>query len=156
MSLKGLTMVYVQALLDTKYIKFIESKTKSDVLEELIQIIDQSPNITNRDIFSKAVFKREALMSTGIGLGIAIPHVKIPEVKDLTIAVGISKHGVAWESLDGQPVHIVFLIAGSDDQHDQYLRTLSKIVLVLKNQSRREKIIAAENVETIIQLFQNI
>ena len=86
----------------------------------------------------------------------AIPHVKISAVQDLTIAVGISKKGIEWEALDGQPVHIVFLIAGSDDQHDLYLRTLSKIVLVLKNKSRREKIVEAEDVGTVIQLFQNI
>lgn len=149
-------MVYVHPLLQVEFIKFIESDRKEDVLRTLIQVISKSPNIVDGDIFQKAVFDREAIMSTGLGLGIAIPHVKIPEVKDLTIAVGISKEGIEWEALDGEPVHIIFLIAGADDQHELYLRTLSKIVLVLKNPERRKKIIAADNVETVIRLFQNV
>jgi len=149
-------MVYVHPLLSAEYIQFVESDNKSDTLRILIELISKSPNITNRDQFQKAIFERESIMSTGIGLGIAIPHVKIPEVKDLTIAVGISKHGIEWDALDGQPVHIIFLIAGSADQHALYLRTLSKIVLVLKNSVRRKKIITAVNAEEVIRLFQNI
>ncbi|MBN2104457.1 PTS sugar transporter subunit IIA [bacterium] len=149
-------MVYVHPLLRAEYIKFVESGQKPDVLKSLIDVISKSPNITNRDVFQKAVFDRESIMSTGIGLGIAIPHVKIPEIKDMTIAVGISKQGIEWDALDGQPVHIIFLIAGSADQHDLYLRTLSKIVLVLKNPARREKITAAVSAEEVIRLFQNV
>jgi PTS system fructose-specific IIC component len=82
--------------------------------------------------------------------------VKVKSVTDLTLAVGISKSGIEWGSLDGKPVHIVFLIAGSEDQHEQYLRILSKIILVLKNENRRKNIIEAKDVQTIIDQFQTV
>jgi len=149
-------MVKVHSVLNADYIQFIEVEQKSDALNQLVEGVAQSPNISDKEKFRDAVFKREALMSTGIGLGLAIPHVKIPEVRDLTIGIGISRKGIEWESLDGKPVHIIFLIAGSDHQHDQYLRTLSKLVLVLKNQKRRRDIIHAHDADSVIRLFENI
>jgi PTS system nitrogen regulatory IIA component len=149
-------MVYVHQLLNKNTICFLDAETKSDAINALVDLIDNSPNVTDREAFRKAVFDREAIMSTGLGLGIAIPHVKISAVKDLTIAVGISKKGIEWEALDGEPVHIIFLMAGSEDQHEIYLRTLSKIVLLLKNQTRREKIIAANDIDTVLDQFHNI
>lgn len=149
-------MVYMHSLLKAEQIQFLSSSSKEGVLEELIQLISQSPHILDEKAFGKAVFERESIMSTGIGLGLAIPHVKVKSVTDLTLAVGISKSGIEWGSLDGQPVHIIFLIAGSEDQHELYLRILSKIILVLKNEKRRKKIIEANDVQTIIDQFQTV
>jgi PTS system nitrogen regulatory IIA component len=154
--MKGKKMVYMHSLLKTEQIRFLSARSKQEALEELIQIISQSPHILDEKTFKKAVFERESIMSTGIGLGIAIPHVKVKSVTDLTLAVGISKSGIEWGSLDGKPVHIVFLIAGSEDQHEQYLRILSKIILVLKNENRRKNIIEAKDAQTIIDQFQTV
>ena len=118
--------------------------------------MDTSPNILDKDVFREAIFERESIVSTGIGLGIAIPHVKIKEVRDLTLCVGISKDGIDWNAIDNQPVHVVFLIAGSDEQHEVYLRILAKIVLLLKNRKRREKLIQARTIEEVVALFENI
>jgi len=149
-------MVFVKEVLDAQFITFLDCKNKENCLNALIDLLVQSPNIENEAEFRKAVFDRESIMSTGIGLGIALPHVKIRNVKDITVAVGIHRKGVDWEALDGEPVHIIFLIAGSEDQHRTYLRTVSKIVLVLKNAKRREQLIAAENAEEILSLFQTV
>ena len=149
-------MVYVHPLLEAKFVKFLETDTKDAVLEEMIQMMLFSPNVEDEKAFRKAVFEREALMSTGLGLGIAIPHIKIKSVRDITIGIGIHKQGLDWEALDNEPVHIVVMIAGSDQQHDVYLRTLSKIVLVLKNKSRREKMVEASTPEEIVSQFINI
>ena len=149
-------MVYVHPLLETQFIKFLEADTKDAALDEMIQMMSDSPNISDEKSFRKAVFDREALMSTGLGLGIAIPHVKIKSIKDISIGIGIHKKGLDWDALDGEAVHIVVMIAGSDTQHDTYLRTLSKIVLVLKNKKRREKMIQSSTPEEIVTLFENI
>lgn len=149
-------MVIVNELLDSRYICFLEGGTKEACLNTLIDLLVQSENITDAEAFRKAVFEREEIVSTGIGLGIALPHVKIPEVKDMTIAVGIHAAGINWDALDGQPVHIIFLIAGSSDQHRTYLQTVSKIVLVLKNARRREQLIETRSAEDVLSLFQTV
>ena len=149
-------MVYVQSLLKNEQIRFLTVTTKQEALQELLDIMCQSPHILDEKAFQQAVYERESIMSTGIGLGIAIPHVKNKAVTDLTIVIGISKSGIEWEALDNKPVHIIFLIAGSEDQHELYLRALSKIILVLKNENRRRKIIEANDTQTIIDQFQTI
>ncbi|NQT25645.1 PTS sugar transporter subunit IIA [candidate division KSB1 bacterium] len=149
-------MVSVKELLDARYVTFLDCETKDECLNTLVDLVSQSENISDEPAFRKAVFERESIFSTGIGLGIALPHVKIPEVKDMTVAVGIHAKGVYWDSLDGEPVHIIFLIAGSSDQHRIYLQTVSKIVLVLKNAKRREQLIVAKSPEEIISLFHTV
>lgn len=149
-------MVYVNRYLNPETIGFLDAKTKEEALEAMIDLLAESPNIEDKKAFHEAVFKREAVMSTGIGMGIAIPHVKIKEVSDICVAIGICKNGIEWDSMDGEPVKIIFLFAGSETQHELYLQTLSKIMLVLKNQKRREQMVAAQNVEEIIKLFENV
>ncbi|MBN2030445.1 PTS sugar transporter subunit IIA [bacterium] len=149
-------MIYLRQYLDPAYVVLLEEENKEDVLNRLIDSLVTSPNILDKETFRKEVFKREGIISTGIGLGIAIPHVKIKEVKDITICVGVSRKGIEWGALDNQPVHIVFLIAGNAGQHELYLRLLSKIVLVLKNAARRNKIIQAKNGKDVLDLFTNL
>ena len=149
-------MVYVNRYLNPDYIRFLEASTKKEALEAMIDMLAESPNIEDKKAFHEAVFKRESVMSTGIGMNIAIPHVKIKEVADICVAIGICKNGIDWDSMDGEPVRIIFLFAGSEDQHELYLQTLSKIMLVLKNQRRREQMIAANSVEEIVKLFENV
>ena len=154
--LKEDKMVYVKELLDPAYVTFLNSNNKEEALETLIHLMKTSSQIIDHSSFRKAVFAREDIMSTGIGLGVAIPHVKIKQVKDMVIGIGVSKNGIDWDSLDGKPVHIIFLIASSENQHEKYLRILAKIVLVLKNPNRRQKIVEAKNPEDILSLFENL
>lgn len=149
-------MVLVKEFLQPKFIKFLNCSQKSDCLSSLIETISESDNIIDKEAFSRAVFDRENIMSTGLGLGIAIPHVKIPEVSDLTIAIGIHSEGVEWEALDGEPVQLIFLIAGSADQHQTYLQTVAKLMLVLKNAKRREQLKSAQKAEEVMALFSTV
>ena len=149
-------MIYLNTLVHSDFIAFLDESDKKAALDTLIDLMDTSPNILDKDVFREAIFERESIVSTGIGLGIAIPHVKIKEVRDLTLCVGISKDGIDWNAIDNQPVHVVFLIAGSDEQHEAYLRILAKIVLLLKNRKRREKLIQARTIEEVVALFENI
>ena len=149
-------MVYLKDIIKPDYIAFLETMEKTETLDALIHIMDASDNILNKDQFRKAVFEREDIVSTGIGLGMAIPHVKIKEVADITIGIGIVKNGIDWNAIDNKPVHVVFLIAASDAQHEMYLRILAKIVLVMKNPKRREKLFNATCAEDVISLFENV
>ena len=110
--------------------------SKHVVIEELVEIIASSPLVISREAFRRAVLDREAVMSTGVGLGVAIPHARVPEVKDFVIAVGRSEHPIAFDAFDGGPVFIVIMIAGNASQQAEYLRVVAKLVRVLKKIGR--------------------
>jgi mannitol/fructose-specific phosphotransferase system IIA component (Ntr-type) len=102
----------------------------------------------------KALKEREEILSTGIGLGIAIPHAKISAVKEMTFAIGISRKGISFDSLDGNPARIIILVAAGERQHKEYLRLLSNIMAILKNEAIKKNIIEAESAEEIIKYLQ--
>lgn len=145
-------------LLISKYvsadrIKFIESHKKEDVLKELWQLMKDSDNIQNPDTLLKEFLKREKIMSTGLGAGIAIPHAKIDSVNDFVVSIGVSKKGIDFDSLDKSPVYIVIMIAVPAHKHDEYLRILSKIVLKLKNEDFRNLFINAKTSDEVYNLI---
>jgi len=138
-------------LISPDRIVWLSSDTKEEVLRELVDVISRAPQIGDRDELLKAVLEREEIMSTGIGLGIAVPHAKIGSVSDFVIAIGISRKGVEFDSLDNKPVHIVVMIAGPADQQDRYIRILAKVVLALKDPKVRETVLKAETPQEVLR-----
>lgn len=138
-------------LISPDRIVWLSSDTKEEVLRELVDVISRAPQIGDRDELLKAVLEREKIMSTGIGLGIAVPHAKIGSVSDFVIAMGISRKGVEFDSLDNKPVHIVVMIAGPADQQDRYIRILAKVVLALKDPKVRETVLKAETPQEVLR-----
>ncbi len=135
-------------------IVLLRGQRKTGVIRELIDCLSAAEEITDREELSRAVFRREELMSTGIGLGIAVPHVRLESVKGLVMAVGISHAGISdYESLDGKPVHIVCMIATGRNQHSQYLQLLAAISGRLKNPALRDRLLLASDTETIYRLL---
>lgn len=88
----------------------IESKEKENVIDEMVTVLDKAGKLNDRQAYKEAILNRESQSSTGIGEGIAIPHAKTASVINPAIAFGRSKDGVDYESLDGQPAHLVFMI----------------------------------------------
>ncbi len=132
----------------------LKKRDKKGILMELIDCLSAAPEITDREELARAIFRREELMSTGIGLGIAVPHVRLESVKGLVMAIGISHAGIIdYDSLDGAPVHIVCMIATGRYQHAQYLKTLAAISGRLKDQAFRDLLLAAPDTETIYRLL---
>lgn len=126
-------------------IKIIEAKDKESALKEMVDLLATAKSIRDKEEFEKAILDREKILSTSIGLGIAIPHVRLDSVTEITIAIGVCKNDIEYESFDGQPVNIIIMIASPSEAHREYLRTLAKIALLLKNPSLRNKILGAEN-----------
>ncbi|MCD6118155.1 PTS sugar transporter subunit IIA [bacterium] len=149
-------MVYLKDYLDPLFVTFLEEDDKKSALNTMAALLSKSPKIEDNKAFKKAVFDRENLMSTGIGLGIAIPHVKIDTVSDIVIGIGITKKGIDWGTIDNKPVRLIFLIAGAEHQHRVYLQILSKIILVLKKKDRREKLLAAKSPEEVLNIFNKL
>ena len=120
-------------------LKVLTSDNKEGALMELIDLVALSEEIKNKKKIQEGIFHREQLMSTGIGLGIAIPHVRIEGVEDFIIAVGINSQGIKdYQSIDDIPVKIIFLIIGNKDKTKEYLQILSDIVKFLKEKDTRQ------------------
>ena len=140
----------LENIIPPERVKVLESTDKESALREMAALVTGLPEVEDGERLIEAIFEREQIMSTGIGLGIAIPHAKIPQVKDFVVALGKAKHGIEFNSLDGQPVEFIVLIAGPDDQQERYLQLLARITLKLKDANVRRQIAAANDVDAIL------
>ena len=119
--------------------------TKRDALVELADNLATAPQVKNASELSVEIIKREELMSTAIGRGIAIPHVRLSSVTDLVMSVGICKNDIIdFQAIDDTPVRILVMIAASYNQHAYYLQTLSFISSKLKDKELREGLLNAQ------------
>jgi len=146
----------LSASLSDKRILFLNTKNKSDALNSLIDVSFELPGIHSREELQDAVYQRENLMSTGIGLGIGVPHVRLNDVKDLYISIAINKDEITdYNSLDDIPVKILVMIVAGRNQHSQYIKVLSRIAKLLKDADIREQLIKAESTEDVFEIFDN-
>ncbi|MEJ5361936.1 MAG: PTS sugar transporter subunit IIA [Spirochaetota bacterium] len=139
---------------DTKFIKFLKSKNKYKAIEELADVFKGTDVCSDIKAFINALKEREEIMTTGIGFGIAVPHAKLESVHKIAFAIGISKKGIDFNSIDGNPVHLVVLVAAGERQHKEYLKLLSKIMSVLKNDTIRNEMIQAKSSKDIIEILR--
>jgi nitrogen PTS system EIIA component len=140
--------------LDRRAILFLNSTERDRALSELVDVLDRLEKLRDRDAFLAAVLAREKIVSTGIGMGVAIPHAKLPGYERFFIAIGIQKQGIPWDALDGAPVRMVFLVGGPDDKQTEYLQLLSRITVAIKDRERRKALLQAQTVEEILALFR--
>lgn len=122
----------------------------------MVDILHATKKIKDKDTFFQAIIDRETIVSTGIGMGVAIPHAKLPAYDDFFISIGILSEGVDWNSLDGAPVRIVFLIGGPDDKQTEYLQILSSLTAAIKDEERRKKMLTLKSPEGIVKLFKDL
>lgn len=133
---------------------FLKSTTKAGALAELADVLATSKAVRDKEDLHREILWREELMSTGIGLGVAVPHVRLWTVDQLVLAVGIAKTPLAdYQSLDDHPVQIVCMLAARFDQHAQYLKVLSAISSLLKDGAVRDTLIAARDTEAVYGLL---
>lgn len=128
----------------------LQAKTKTDVIDELIAQLNGAGKLTDPEVFKQNILIREEQSTTGIGEGIAIPHAKSAAVKDPAIAFGRSLEGIDYESMDGQPANLFFMIAASEGANDAHLEALSRLATFLMDEKFREKILAAATKEEVL------
>ncbi len=137
--------VQIENIISPDRIQFIEHSTKRDALLSLADTLANAPQVKNRQELAAEIIKREELMSTAIGRGIAIPHVRLSSVTDLVVAVGISRCDIIdFQTLDDQPVRLLFMIAAAYNQHAYYLQTLSFFSAKLKSKELRAALLSAK------------
>jgi PTS system nitrogen regulatory IIA component len=146
--------VNAQSILSHDRILFLDHSGKKDVLLALAENLAAAPQVKNRQELSIEILKREELMSTAIGCGIAIPHVRLSSVTDLIVSVGISRTDIVdFNPLDDEPVRLVFMIVAAQNQHAYYLQTLSWFSTRLKNKGLRDSLLAAQTPQEVYGLL---
>jgi len=127
---------------------------KQEAIMELVDLADSAGRFTSRDDVLSAVQQREALGSTGLEKGIAIPHAKTEAVKEITLVMGISPNGLDFQALDGNPSKIFFCILAPPDQAGIHIEALSEIAQITKSGAFLRLLGAAEDADEVLELFQ--
>lgn len=134
----------------------LQSTDKKELIKELVGLLIKSGGIKDKDKEKvvKVLLEREALGSTGIGQGIGIPHGKFGGVKRLVGACGISRQGVDFESLDGEPVYIFFLLLAPEDSAGPHLKALARVSRLLKDKYFRETLKTAKDDKALFKVLK--
>jgi len=148
------SVVQIQNILSPDRILFLNYAKKRDALISLAENLAGAPQIKSRQELVAEILRREELMSTAIGRGIAIPHVRLSSVTDLVVSVGVSQTDIIdFQSLDDVPVRLLFMIAAAYNQHAYYLQTLSFFSSKLKNNELRASLVAAKTPQEVYSLL---
>ena len=146
--------VQVRNVLSPERVIFINHTTKHDALVELAQVLATAPQVKNEQELTSEILKREELMSTAIGRGIAIPHVRLSSVTDLVMAVGVCKKPIEdFPTIDDEKVNLLFMIAAAYNQHSYYLKTISYFSAKLKKNELREQMVQAATEKEVYDLL---
>ncbi len=144
----------VSDLLNSKVvIADLKSEKKEEVINELIDLFKDDPRIIDLEKVRTAVLEREKVMSTGVGKGFAIPHGKTSAVTDIIAAFGKSTKDINYDSLDGEPVNLIFLLVGKDNLVSTHIKLLSRISRLMNKDDLRERLIEANSTEEIVHLI---
>lgn len=134
----------------------LKAKDRDGVIAELVSALDKAGRLGkgNREKLIKAVIDRENEASTGMGKGIAVPHVKHPAVKDVVAVIGQSGAGIDFFALDKQPVYSVVLLISPADEPDKHLQAMENVFKHLQQVKFRKFLRQAQNVEQIVDLLK--
>ena len=132
----------------------LKATTKEGVIRELSALLAKAGVMKDDKALTKALLDREALGSTGIGQGVGIPHGKCPQVKQLVSAFGISKKGVDFNALDGEPVYIFFLLLAPEDSAGPHLKALARISRLLKDKYVRDSLIKSPDEKEMLRFLK--
>ncbi len=132
----------------------LRSQNKREVLEELTGALLNFKANLDKEALVEVLLERERLGSTGIGDGIAIPHGKIQDLDELILSFGRSTRGIEFDSMDGRPTHLFFLLIAPENSAGIHLRALAKISRLLKSAHFRQRLMEAGNREDIFQVIQ--
>jgi mannitol/fructose-specific phosphotransferase system IIA component (Ntr-type) len=141
-------------LIDASVVKVdLESRNKEECFEEMIDLLVRAGRLADRAGALKAVRSREGQGTTGIGQGVAIPHGKHESIPSLTAALGISSAGIEFDSIDGEPVHLVFLLLAPTDDPGPHVRALAEIARLVQTPGFYRKLTEVRAPEAALEIL---
>ncbi|MBW7988713.1 MAG: PTS sugar transporter subunit IIA [Planctomycetes bacterium] len=132
----------------------LESQDKPDILRELVQILKDAGEIDDFDAVLKGVQDREDKQSTGLEQGIAVPHCKCAAVASLKFAIGIAPQGIDFDSMDGQPTNLFFLLVASPELSGPHVEALAEIAKLARSKAFCKALVHAENAQEVVELLK--
>lgn len=151
---KDATINLLQFLPESAIRVDLKSQTKKEVLKELVALLVEAHKVKNPDKILEILLEREELGSTGIGQGIAIPHGKSDSVAQVITVLGVSKKGIDFEALDGEPVYLFFMLVAPAKETGIHLKILAKISRLLKDKFFRQALREAKTPEEVLKLIK--
>jgi PTS system nitrogen regulatory IIA component len=149
-----LSPMQMHTIISPDRILFLNYPAKREALLALAENLAMAPQVKNSRELSDEILRREELMSTAIGRGIAIPHIRLASITDLVVSIGISRVDIVdFNPLDDEPVRLVFMIAAAYSQHANYLQALSYFSSMLKNRELRDSLLGARTAGEVYNLL---
>lgn len=133
----------------------LPSNDKAKTIDAMVELMNKGGNLNNKNEYKEAIIARENLSTTGIGEGVAIPHAKSKAVDKAALAAAVSKEGVDYESFDGSPANLIFMIAAPEGANDTHLEVLSRLSTILMDEEFRSNLINASSVDEFIKLIDD-
>lgn len=146
-------MKLLEFLSRERIVPHLKSRDKEGVLAELVDVLVADEKVRDARQAVQILLDRERLGSTGIGEGIAIPHGKLRDLKELVAVFGRSREGVEFDAMDGAPVHLFFLLMAPEDSASTHLKALARISRLLKDRAFREELLQAESAEALYEII---
>jgi PTS system nitrogen regulatory IIA component len=137
---------------------FLEAGSRDEALDQMVEALSDAGELDDKVEFREAIYRREKIVSTGIGMGVAIPHAKLPTFNRFFLAVGLQKtnEGIKWDAENTPPVRLVFLIGGPANRQTEYLNILSLLTAAIKDEDRRKNLINSKTKEDVLALFEGL
>lgn len=148
--------MHISDYMDSQLVLFLQATTRDEALQQLVDSLFKAKKLKDKNEFYQAILEREKIVSTGIGMSVAIPHAKLSTYDNFFIAIGITQKPIPWNALDGIPVRLIFMIGGPDDKQTEYLQILSQLTRAIKDEDRRKKLLSLTHPQAIIKLFEAI
>ena len=150
---RNLMMKLSEIIKKDHIISELQSKDKKSVLDELAEAISQNDPYIDKNLLVRVLLEREQLGSTGIGDGVAIPHGKLPGVKRPIVSFGRSVKGLDFDSMDGQPAYLFFLLLAPENSSGVHLQVLTRIARILKSSASRKELMNAGTKEDLYRII---
>lgn len=144
-------------LLDARCVRLdLKARKKEDAVRELVGLLVDAGKLEgDAERYAGEVMEREKISSTGIGGGIAIPHRLIAGVSGIMMAIGRSDKGVPYDTVDGKPAHLIFMIISAQGRNAEHLKILSKLSRLLNDRSFFEALMRAQSGEDVLEMFKD-
>jgi fructose-specific phosphotransferase system IIA component len=134
----------------------LTAMNKKEMIAELVDLLVSVKQLPHREVILDALIEREEVGSTGIGHGVALPHAKCAEVKEIFVACGISQEGIDFDALDRNPVHIFFLILAPRTAPGQHLKVMATLTRLLSKSEAREKLMQSQKPDDVYQVLSDL
>jgi len=132
----------------------LPGSNKEDIINAIVDLVSKSKKVKDKEKVREAIFDREKIMSTGVGKGFAIPHGKTDAVLDIVAAFAVTEEPIDYQSLDAEPVRLVFLLVGRDNLVGPHIKLLSRISRLMNKDEFRKRLLEAKSPQEIVKIFK--